>query len=83
MNINEEEKKYGYFQKSKRGVACQKKSMNEFFYLLFLMFIWTNRHAMEEKKHKVHQHLYYGSYYMGACVLLIAIFQKLSISRKP
>ena len=25
MNINEEEKKYGYFQKSKRGVACQKK----------------------------------------------------------
>ena len=73
----------GIFKNQKGAWPVKKKSMNEFFYLLFLMFIWTNRHAMEEKKHIVHQHLYYGSYYMGACVLLIAIFQKLSISRKP
>ena len=46
MHIKDEEKNPRFFQKSKMGVARQKKTCERIFFFFFLIFIWTNRHAL-------------------------------------
>ena len=47
MNINDEEKNPRFFQKSKMG---EKKMCERNLFFFFLIFTWTNRHALVTQK---------------------------------
>ena len=64
------------FKNRKGAWPVKKKRMNEYFFLIFSIFIWINRNALVTPKNIFQQQFYHGSFNMGSCVLSTAIFQK-------